>query len=70
MLKVKEVADVLNVSRPTVYSLISSGKLPCHRFETAIRVSQKDLDAYIKTSRTLGFPTRSNSEEDRFFIDV
>ena len=51
LLKISEVADRLNVSVKTVRRLINDGKLTYCRIATAIRIDEKDLDAYIERSK-------------------
>ncbi len=50
MLTVKEVATKLKISLGAVYKAISAGDLECHRFGKSIRISQQQLDEYMKTS--------------------
>jgi len=47
---VQQVADVLHVSTKTVRRLLGQ-ELPFHRVASAIRVSQEDLYAYIRSTR-------------------
>jgi excisionase family DNA binding protein len=54
LLKPRDVAQRLNVSLSTVYGLVESGKLACHRIgcrRGAVRVSEQDLDAYVASCR-------------------
>ncbi len=50
MLKVAQVAERLNCSVSTVYSLIESGRLGHHRCP-GIRVSDGQLAAYIESTK-------------------
>jgi len=52
LLKAPDVAKILNISRPMVYSLTSTGELPSVRIRGSIRVRQVDLDEYIRKSWT------------------
>ena len=48
LLTVKQVAEVLQFHRQTVWRLIKEGRLPCIRLgRRAIRVSRQDLDDFI-----------------------
>lgn len=47
LLKIKKVADLLDVSVRTVYRLIDGGKLPHTRVAGELRVSQAAAFAYI-----------------------
>ncbi len=53
MLTVKQTAERLNVSQNTIYSLISNGKIPCHRIglgRGAIRIAEADLAEFLQQS--------------------
>lgn len=61
----REVADRLKVSLSTVYGLVESGKLACHRIglrRGAVRVSEEDLAAYLESCR------HSREEEPRRMV--
>ncbi len=49
-LTVNEVADLMRVSRMTVYRLVHSGELPAVRVGRSFRVPQDALDAYLRSS--------------------
>ncbi|MDQ0375228.1 helix-turn-helix domain-containing protein [Cellulomonas humilata] len=49
-LTVLEVADVMRVSKMTVYRLLHSGELPGVRVGRSFRVPQDALDHYLATS--------------------
>ena len=51
-LKVREVAEELNVGERSVWRLIEDEKLPTHRFGNSTRVKREDLDEYIRRSRS------------------
>lgn len=52
LLRVGEVAKVLQISRSAVYRLIQLGEIPSMRFgEKIIRVRQKDLEAIVNQGR-------------------
>jgi len=46
-----DVADVLNVSRKTVYKLATSGVLPSVKFGGALRFDPADVDAFIEANK-------------------
>ncbi len=50
-LTVVEVADVMRVSKMTVYRLLHSGELPAVRVGRSFRVPQDALDHYLRTAR-------------------
>ena len=51
MLKIEQVADLLNVSTKTVRRLIEREQLHFHRVGRRIRVSRGDLRAYLNVTR-------------------
>lgn len=51
-LTVAEVADVMRVSRMTVYRLVHGGELPAVRVGRSFRVPQDALDTYLAASST------------------
>ena len=59
-LTVLEVADVMRVSKMTVYRLLHSGELPGVRVGRSFRVPQDALDHYLASS-----PAVEGREQDR-----
>jgi excisionase family DNA binding protein len=49
-LTVAEVAAVMRVSKMTVYRLVHSGELPAVRVGRSFRVSEQDVNEYLKSS--------------------
>lgn len=49
-LTVAEVADVMRVSKMTVYRLVHSGDLPAVRFGRSFRVPEKAVHDYLDSS--------------------
>jgi excisionase family DNA binding protein len=47
MLKVKQVAERLNVSASKVYELVETDQLPHYRIDGSIRVSDEQLSTYL-----------------------
>jgi excisionase family DNA binding protein len=55
--RVREVAERLEVSQATVYALIASGKLRCYRIGNGrglVRISEAQLQAFLKASELTG----------------
>lgn len=48
LLKVAEVAQLLRVSKMTVYRLIASGELRSARVGRSYRLAEDDVNAYLK----------------------
>ena len=51
LLKAKEVAELLNVSRAMSYHLMQSGQIPVVRINRAVRVKPGDLRSFIEQQR-------------------
>ena len=49
-LTVAEVAAVMRVSKMTVYRLVHNGELPAVRVGRSFRVSEDDVNEYLKSS--------------------
>jgi excisionase family DNA binding protein len=47
VLRVKQVAERLNLSISKTYELLEKGALPHHRFGGAIRVSEEQIAAFL-----------------------
>jgi excisionase family DNA binding protein len=47
-LTVGEVANLLQISKPLVYRLVSKRKIGALRFGRVVRIPQKDLDTFIR----------------------
>ncbi len=55
-LTVDEVAELMRVSRMTVYRLLHSGELPGIRVGRSFRVPQEALSAFLRSSATVPQP--------------
>ena len=53
LLSVRDVAEILNVHRATVYKICERGELRHMRVSNAVRVSPRDLAAYIRAQRVV-----------------
>ncbi|MEO9324361.1 helix-turn-helix domain-containing protein [Nocardioides sp. C4-1] len=49
-LTIAEVAALMRVSKMTVYRLVHNGELPAVRVGRSFRVSEDDVDEYLKNS--------------------
>lgn len=49
-LTIAEVASVMRVSKMTVYRLVHGGELPAVRVGRSFRVSEDDVNEYLKNS--------------------
>jgi excisionase family DNA binding protein len=53
MLSVNEVADLLSVTRATVYRrFVREGEIPSYRVGERLRFRPADVDAYLEKNRT------------------
>ena len=50
-LSTQEVADILHVSKSTIYDLIKKGEIHSYKVGRKVRFTQDDVDAYIARSR-------------------
>ena len=50
-LSTQEVAQILHVSKSTIYDLIKKGEIPSYKIGRKVRFTQDDVDAYIARSR-------------------
>lgn len=50
-LSTQEVADILHVSKSTIYDLIRKGEITSYKVGRKVRFTQEDVDAYISRSR-------------------
>ena len=57
LMTVKEVQQKLNVSRALVYRLVERGELACHRIGKSIRISQEDLETFLRQSKVEQLPS-------------
>ncbi|MCZ2401777.1 helix-turn-helix domain-containing protein [Paenarthrobacter sp. Z7-10] len=53
-LTVSEVAEVMRVSKMTVYRLVHSGELPAVQFGRSYRVPASAVEGYLRTARVDG----------------
>ncbi|WP_046499880.1 helix-turn-helix transcriptional regulator [Syntrophomonas zehnderi] len=47
----EEVANILKISKLTVYEMVKRGELPAYRIGRKIRIEQKDIEAYIRQGK-------------------
>jgi len=52
LLKARDVAEVLNISRALAYRLMRTGELPSVKMGNSVRVIQADLQEYIRSHRS------------------
>lgn len=50
-LKVREVAEFLQIGRTQAYELVGSGEIPSVRIGGSVRVSRKELDRWLEGRR-------------------
>lgn len=55
-LTVAEVADVMRVSKMTVYRLVHSGDMPAVRFGRSYRVPESAVEQYVRRATVEGQP--------------
>lgn len=48
MLKPEEVAEKLNISRPTLYKWVQKGKIPAYKYGRGLRFSEEEIEQWVK----------------------
>ena len=51
LLKPRDAAQMLNISRSLVYQLIRSGEIPVVRIKSTVRIKAKDLEVFIEKNQ-------------------
>jgi len=63
LLTVDQVAEILQVSRTTIYRRIKAGELPAVKLgRRQVRIRQEDLEAYIQAHRIGKEPAEETGE--------
>ncbi|MDR2376529.1 MAG: helix-turn-helix transcriptional regulator [Treponema sp.] len=65
LLTAEDVARQLRIKKYTVYELIKRGELPSSRVGKQVRVSQEDIDRYLRAGRTGPFFAGEEHRENR-----
>lgn len=52
MLTIKQAAERLNVSIGLVYKLVNKGQLRAYRIASALRISEEELDEYLRRNES------------------
>ncbi|HVC76300.1 MAG TPA: helix-turn-helix domain-containing protein [Candidatus Micrarchaeaceae archaeon] len=55
LLRVDEVAQLMNLGRTRTFELIASGELPVVRIGRAVRVPRNELERWLRSRTTGGF---------------
>ena len=50
-----EVAELLKITKNTVYELIKRGELPAYKVGRKLRIDKEDIDNYIKVKNHLPY---------------
>ncbi len=53
VLTVDEVANLLKLSKITIYRLIKTGEIPAYKVGASWRVNREDLEAYIESRKRM-----------------
>ena len=62
LLKAKEVAERLNISRSQAFCLMRNGEIPIVKFGKLVRVREEDLENFIRENLTGKIPSPLISE--------
>lgn len=61
LLRVSQVAKLINVSPATIYSWVERGNFPCYKFVGAVRIKRSDFVNWCKSKRK---GSKLNGEEN------
>jgi excisionase family DNA binding protein len=50
-LTIKEVQEILAIGRTKAWQLVASGEIPAIRIGRSVRISRRDLDAWLRQQR-------------------
>jgi putative molybdopterin biosynthesis protein len=64
LLTAEDVAKQLRIKKYTVYELIKRGELPSSRVGKQVRISQEDINRYLRAGRTGPFPGEGGALDD------
>ncbi len=51
LITIKDVMELLSISRPTVYRLMDKGDIPSYKIGNQLRFKQSEIEAYIEESK-------------------
>lgn len=51
LLNIDEVAEYLNVSKPTIYRIVDSRQISFYKIRGSLRFSQEDIDKYLEQNK-------------------
>lgn len=60
-----EVADILKVTKRTLYNYVKAGKLPAVKIGKYWRVSEESLQAFISTGTTVAEANRRKEHQSK-----
>ena len=70
LLKPREVAEYLSLSRSQVYNLLRNNEIRHIRIGTSYRVRPEDVLAFVESNTHGARPVASNAKKERWPIDV
>lgn len=59
LLSIEQTIEALGISRPSVYALIRSGKLPAVRLGSRTFIRQKDLEQFVDGLPEIELPAKT-----------
>ena len=63
LLTLEETAEILSVSKPTLYRILGTNELPWVRVGSNRRIDPQDLQQYIKNQKRFGSPESEPNED-------
>lgn len=64
-LKIKEVADLLNISETTIRRWVADGKIPAYRIDDQYRFSRIEIEDWVMQQKLDEHPLQEEVEEDK-----
>lgn len=64
----QEVADILKITKNTVYELVKRGELNAYRVGKKVRVDLKDVDEYKNRTKSIKWSSPASADPERVFL--
>lgn len=65
-----EVAELLKITKNTVYELIKRGELPAYKVGRKLRIDKEDIDSYIKSQKSSTISSPDTQQQEITLNDI
>ena len=65
-----EVAELLKITKNTVYELIKRGELPAYKVGRKLRIDKEDIDNYIKSQKSSTISSPDTQQQEITLNDI